>query len=1250
MHPAHIKSFFWRPLAIHVLAGAGEKNKREKIFDYYRINADLLIMCESHSCVDEEKIWRNEWGGEIIFSHGERNSRGVAVLMTKQMYNQSKNIEVDKEGRYVIFDLESNLQNISIAAIYAPNKDTPDYFCKINKLLENRSEHKIIIGDFNLTLDVEMDRLNTYCNNNKAKDEVENIMDHYSLREVWRTQNEEKREYSWIKRGTELKASRIDYALVSSGLDQKAKSCMYIPGIQSDHRAIYLLIDMDSSERGCGYWKFNNILLQNQEFLETMNIEIDKTMNLTQDDNPLIRWEKLKKRIKKITIEFSRKKTSEEKIVIANLSEKVNEYETRLPLNKNEDELLQKTKVDLEENLLERVKGLIFRSKVRWHEQGEKNTKYFYSLEKARYNAKTCYTLITEQGKEIIDQQDILAEQRKYYAKLYSEDKDVNFNLKNTKGIKVPEEIRKEQENQITIEELQVAVKTMNNDKTPGEDGIPADFYKVFWSKIKKPFFEMMIEAYEGRNLHQTARQGILNLIPKPKKDSRLIKNLRPITLLNVDYKIVEKAIANKMIPALKHIIHTDQRGFMKDRRISVNIRKMLDIMHTTKEEDLEAVVLSLDFVKCFDKCSFSILHGSLEFFDFGNIIKEWTKILYKDFTVKIQNNGHFSKAIEINKGVHQGGCCSSIYFLVIAEILAIAIRDNEDIEGITIEQIRNILNQFADDMDIFSKCTERSLKAILNELQSFYYQSGFEVSYEKTTLYRIGSLRHSNAQMYDLAQFKWSNEDICVLGVTITHEDINDKNYNDIQIKVKKVLNAWYNRGLTLMGKIQVVNTLVASLFVYKMMVLPSLNDYLIKKIDNVIREFLWNGKKSKIAYSILQNEKEQGGLNLVNLKNKEISLKATWPQILEQETEYAKIVYKIMRVSCLQDDIWRCRIKPEDVPSMKIRNTFWMNVLQAWSHFNAYKNYREENQVIWYNSDIKVNKKMVMWKDAHNRGLIYVYQLFDEMKFKSYEQVWEEFGLTKLRYNSLKSAIPTALRIFFQNNQRSQYMPIPPHNHDIYRDHKGLSRIIYKWINGELLLIHNKYLKWITEIGYDAFGSLYDYGLNHKEIYRTTNIPKYRNFQYRLIQRGLVTNIQLYKWNLSTTQLCQFCLQSKETIIHLIIECPQIQSFWQEVFEYISINYGSSNLDTTTTAILLNHICNRKGHISNCICLIAKQYIYRQKWQQGTPQMHEFKGIVQHIERMEKYIAQKNRKMGKHLQKWKGIGDENAEGERLS
>ena len=685
---------------------------------------DFLIIQETHSTPECEQVWMAEWGGPIIFAHGTSAARGVAILVSKQFKEKIVDTYVD-DGRTIICDVIEGEQKITIVAIYAPNEDSPSYFKAIGEILKERSEHKILVGDFNLVLDVELDRENTYCNNNRAKEELENIMDEYSLNEVWRVQNGTKREFSWRKKNSRpLKASRIDFALVSGGLDQKVKMVMYTTSIYTDHRAFYMALEIIELQRGVGYWKLNNTLLQKQEYVSMINREIRKVLEISADQPRRAVWEKTKKMVKKKSLEFSKNQTSEEKLVIAQLSEKIDEYESRLPLTEYEDSLLEKSKAELEEKTLERIKGVMFRSKAKWYEEGERNSKYFFALEKARYNAKTCYKLLTEDGQEIDNQQQILSMQKDFYAELYSTDEGVEFSLQNSSSIRVSKEVRMGQDQQLTSKDLENAIKGMNNNKTPGRDGIPVDFYKVFWSEIKELFYDMMIECYEDSILHDSAREGILNLIPKAKKDTRMIKNLRPITLLNTDYKIIEKAIANKMIPALKEIIHTDQRGFMKDRRISVNIRKMLDIIHEAEKKDLEAVVLSLDFVKCFDKCSFSILHGSLEFFGFGSIVQEWTKILYKDFFVKIQNNGNFSEQISIQKGVHQGGCCSSVYFLVVAEILAIALRNNTDIKGLTIYDIRNLLNQFADDMDVFSLAEEESLKALYNELESFRLQS----------------------------------------------------------------------------------------------------------------------------------------------------------------------------------------------------------------------------------------------------------------------------------------------------------------------------------------------------------------------------------------------------------------------------------------------------------------------------------------------------------------------------------------------
>ena len=1219
--------------------GASDVVKRRALFDNYRVNADMLIMQETHSVKDQEKIWEKEWGGKALFAHGTSASRGVALFTSKEIYKRMSNIHLDEDGRMIMLDLYENDKIVTITAIYAPNQDCPHFFNNIAELLRSRQENKIIIGDFNFTMDVDKDRKNTYNNNNNSKEVVVNMAEEFSLREVWREQNQDVIQYSWFKGGKTQKASRIDFALVSGGMDQKVKTITYIPGIKTDHRAMYMCLDLDYNERGRGYWKLNTQLLKKKDYIDNLNKELLITLQSTEQKKPKERWEIIKTRIKKTTIEFSKQQVRQDKIIIANLLEKIDEYESNFPLEEDQNKILQKSKIDLEEKLLEKARGNIFRSKVKWYEEGERNTKYFFSLEKARYNAKTCYTMITENQQEVTDTYDILNHQRHFYQNLYEKDEDVEFSLKNNSNIRVPKEIKEEQNLQITIRDLEIAIKPMNNNKTPGEDGIPVDFYKVFWKILKGPFYEMVQQSYQEQTLHPTARKGILNLIPKPGKDSRYIKNLRPITLLNTDYKIIEKAIANKMIPALEHIINKDQRGFMKERRISVNIRKMLDIIEQAEKDDLEAIVLSLDFVKCFDKCSFSILHGSLIFYDFGEIVKEWTKILYDNFTVKIQNNGHFSQEIDINKGVHQGGCCSSVYFLVIAEILAMALRNNEDIEGLTIKDIRNLLNQFADDMDIFSICNEKSIKAIFSELENFKKQSGFTLSYEKTTLYRIGSLRHSSAQLYNLSQVAWSNQDITVLGTTISHQDVVQKNYQPLIEKTKRVLNAWYNRGLTLMGRVQVVNTLIASLFVYKMMVLPSIPDTIVKKIDNIIRSFLWDHKKAKISYKILQNPKKEGGLNLVNIKNKDKALKTTWPQILKEEQEYSKMVYGFLRCTEIGEDIWRVSLEKTDVKNLKIKNQFWENVLEAWCEYNYYLDRRIDNQIIWYNSSIRIKGKPFMWNDVYRKGLKYVYQLFTNKHFKSQEQVKKEFNLTILRYNSLKAALPAEWRTYFTNKEPITLHPIVPHNYDIaiYAEKKGLSGKAYKMLADDRTIIYNKYIKWKQEIEGGIAETLTEYALLHSKLYKITNVTKYRDFQYRLLQRGLVTNIQLHHWKIIEDPNCSFCKEQLETVPHLLALCPKVQDIWNNFAIYVNNNFGEQQLSLNVKNIMVNQISKRL--VVNFLCLIVKQYIYAQKCLGNELDFTTCKAILIRTQAIEKYIALKNDKLQIHAKKWCNI-----------
>ena len=273
--------------------------------------------------------------------------------------------------------------------------------------------------------------------------------------------------------------------------------------------------------------------------------------------------------------------------------------------------------------------------------------------------------------------------------------------------------------------------------------------------------------------------------------------------------------------------------------------------------------------------------------------------------------------------------------------------------------------------------------------------------------------------------------------------------------------------------------------------------------------------GKKSKIALRVLQNSKREGGLNLVDLKRRDNALKSTWPLILRSEKEYADMIYPIMKCKALKEDIWRCNLKAEHVKTLKIRNNFWEDVLKSWCKFNYYYKRRIDNQIIWYNSEIMIGGKPVMWNDVYKRGLKYVCQLFSPHGYKTDQQVQDEYGLSKMRFNSLKAAIKQETRSFFQENSVGTYMPMAPHQYDlaisVYK--RKLSGIVYDYLGDDILLAHNKYISWRLEMGETLTEGICEFAKEISQVYRLTNIPKFRSFQYRLMHRALITNIQLRK-----------------------------------------------------------------------------------------------------------------------------------------
>ena len=120
----------------------------------------------------------------------------------------------------------------------------------------------------------------------------------------------------------------------------------------------------------------------------------------------------------------------------------------------------------------------------------------------------------------------------------------------------------------------------MNNNKSPGTSGFTVEFYNFFWIDLGQHLVNSLNYSFDQQELSMTQKEGLITCIPKPNKSKKYIKNWRPISLLNVSYKIASGCIANRIRKVLPSIIDFDQSGFMAQRSTGDNIRLMYDILH----------------------------------------------------------------------------------------------------------------------------------------------------------------------------------------------------------------------------------------------------------------------------------------------------------------------------------------------------------------------------------------------------------------------------------------------------------------------------------------------------------------------------------------------------------------------------------------------------------------------------------------------------------------------------------------------
>ena len=190
-------------------------------------------------------------------------------------------------------------------------------------------------------------------------------------------------------------------------------------------------------------------------------------------------------------------------------------------------------------------------------------------------------------------------------------------------GRRVSEKSSQKLDEPLEEDEIRKAIRRMALGKSPGPDGLGAEFYKEFEDLVADDLTAMLLESHARGRLPKGVRTGEIISIHK-KDDTREIRNYRPITLLNVDYKILGKTLVARLKHIMDEIISPQQLGFVPGRVIT-EATHLLDLLIGALEEaDEEGILVAAKWEKAFDRVGWDYLHSAVEALGFGEGFQQW--------------------------------------------------------------------------------------------------------------------------------------------------------------------------------------------------------------------------------------------------------------------------------------------------------------------------------------------------------------------------------------------------------------------------------------------------------------------------------------------------------------------------------------------------------------------------------------------------------------------------------------------------
>ena len=502
--------------------GFRRKLKQNIIISWLKeLNFDIVFLQETHiTNIVEAKKFIKLWGGKAIWSYGSNTSRGVGIRFSPVINLKIESFNYDFEGRILCADVNLLNTKLRLINIYAPNNARERrQFIKDLQAYLITSREIIMGGDWNCIENLPLDKMGGNMDRGSdGAEELFHLKQDFYLKDSFRVKYSKKKQYSFRRGPIHV---RLDRFCISDSLIPWLKDVTHTPCTMSDHYYVGLIFNeivRNKEQFGPGYWKCNVSILSDPElYNEIQNIYMESFRPEFIKDGDW--WEKCKLSFRKTIISYSRKNSDQLKEEIKRLEEALREF---VLLSKSDNDYfgvyVSQIKEELNDLIIQKLNGSFIRSRVQFIENYDKPTRFFLRTERQHAKNRTI-TEIRQQDKTYTDSNSIINMCRQFYLELYAEEpvsrEAVHYFLYNTNLPRVPPDLYEQCEGDLTYEEAFEAIKLMKNGKTPGSDGLPAEFYKCFFPIFGHDFVAMInLCNYLGK-LSPSQRLSLITLLCK---------------------------------------------------------------------------------------------------------------------------------------------------------------------------------------------------------------------------------------------------------------------------------------------------------------------------------------------------------------------------------------------------------------------------------------------------------------------------------------------------------------------------------------------------------------------------------------------------------------------------------------------------------------------------------------------------------------------------------------------------------------